>query len=127
MTNNGRRPYDDPRWKKMRKLVLERDGYRCQLQCSPKCKGDATEVDHIVSVSDGGAWLDPANLVAACKSCNISKRNSEVAARARGVRAGTHPSLRHEKPPLPDWPTQAEYLAATGYDWPVPSRGWRPE
>ncbi len=117
----------DAAWRKVRLLVLERDGHRCQLRCSPKCKGVANEVDHRVSVSDGGARLNPTNLTAACKSCNISKRNREVAARARGVRAdqaGKTPVRRAPKSHAEM--TQAEYLADTGFDWPAPSGGWPP-
>jgi hypothetical protein len=81
------RNYADTAWKRTRLQILQRDGYRCQIR-GPKCKIKATEVDHIVNVDDGGARLDPANLRAACKSCNVSKRNTEVAARARRARVG---------------------------------------
>jgi 5-methylcytosine-specific restriction endonuclease McrA len=39
-----------------------------------------------VNVDDGGARLDWSNLRASCRSCNIGKRNTEVAARAREAR-----------------------------------------
>ena len=107
-------------------MILARDGFRCQI-AGPRCKTKATHVDHIVSVSDGGAKFDPANLRAACASCNISKRNTEVAQRARGVRAGENP-VQTDDPPIDwNWPSRAEMVAHTGYDFPVPSCGWRPD
>jgi len=49
--------------------VIERDGAEC-------CYCGATEgpfhVDHVVPVARGGTD-DPANLVVACKACNLSK------------------------------------------------------
>jgi 5-methylcytosine-specific restriction protein A len=56
-------------WRRVRVYVLIRDRYTCQIR-GRKCKGHATEVDHIVSRADGGALFDPANLRAACKPCN---------------------------------------------------------
>jgi 5-methylcytosine-specific restriction endonuclease McrA len=76
--------YSGPEWRAVRLVVLARDGYRCQIR-GPKCRIVATHVDHIRSISQGGSRLDPGNLRAACASCNIAKRNREVAARARGV------------------------------------------
>jgi 5-methylcytosine-specific restriction endonuclease McrA len=56
-------------WKRTRLYVLIRDGYVCQIR-GPKCRGYATEVDHIVARVDGGAVFDPSNLRAACQPCN---------------------------------------------------------
>lgn len=56
------------RWRKVKALVLERDGYVCAY-----CGGPATTVDHVKPVARGGAEYDPANLVAACESCNLAK------------------------------------------------------
>jgi 5-methylcytosine-specific restriction endonuclease McrA len=75
--------YAGPERQAVRRMVLASDGYVCQLR-RPKCTFEATQVDHVVSVTNGGPRLDPSNLVATCRSCDISKRNSEVAARARG-------------------------------------------
>lgn len=60
--------YSGP-WTRIRLEVLERDGYLCQIRDS-RCKGTATQVDHIVPVTSGGAWWDKANLRAACWPCN---------------------------------------------------------
>jgi len=63
-------------WPNVRKRVLERDQYRCQVR-GPRCTERATEVDHIVPFSQGGAKYDPANLQAACKPCNSWKRHKD--------------------------------------------------
>ena len=59
----------DPRlqtalWRKVRKLVLARDHWRCGY-----CGDVATTVDHIIERQDGGAMYDLANLVACCEAC----------------------------------------------------------
>ncbi|MGI8624193.1 MAG: HNH endonuclease [Solirubrobacteraceae bacterium] len=59
-------------WRKVRADVLARDSYVCQLDL-PGCTWVATVVDHVVPVARGGAALDPANLRAACSSCNARK------------------------------------------------------
>lgn len=61
----------DATWRRVRAGILARDGYTCQIR-GPRCKVRATEVDHIVELAAGGRRLDPANLRAACKSCNSS-------------------------------------------------------
>lgn len=66
--------YNTAAWKKVRVLVLERDGYRCQILAS-RCTHQATEVDHIVPIRSGGAMYDPRNLRAACRACNNGRRN----------------------------------------------------
>jgi hypothetical protein len=100
--------YSGPEWQAVRRLVLERDGHRCQLMCSTKCQGVATHCDHIVDVLDGGARLDPANLRAACRSCNIAQRNRRVAARARAAR-GEPPAI-----PTPSAPVLPTYYDEDG-------------
>jgi hypothetical protein len=59
-------------WATVRKQVLERDGYRCQIS-GPRCLTKANEVDHIVPFSQGGSKYDSVNLQAACKPCNLWK------------------------------------------------------
>jgi 5-methylcytosine-specific restriction endonuclease McrA len=83
-----KRPYDDTRWRVVRRAVLLRDGGMCQIRLA-RCTGTATAVDHVVDWRDGGAWYDTANLRAACASCNSSQRNTRVAARARAQRDGS--------------------------------------
>ena len=56
-------------WKKIRVKVLNRDAYTCAY-----CGDVATEVDHVYPKSKGGEdTLD--NLVAACRRCNILKKD----------------------------------------------------
>ena len=63
--------------------MLKRDGFTCQIRYA-KCKGVATEADHIRRPEEYPAGeYDPANVRAACKSCNVAKRNKELAARAK--------------------------------------------
>lgn len=70
------KPQYDRDWRKVRLLILRRDGYRCQIQ-GPGCTGHAGTVDHITSLHQGGARLDPANLQAACGHCNYGKGNRD--------------------------------------------------
>lgn len=82
-------------WRKVRAQVLKRDRNRCQLD-EPGCTGQATQVDHIVNVADGGAPLDPTNLVSACPTCNGRKAQRE-ATKARNAwkrKPEKHPGLR---------------------------------
>ena len=62
----------DPRvsndYKRVRLVVLARDGYVCAY-----CGQDATTVDHIVSIKAGGDPINMENMVACCKRCNSSK------------------------------------------------------
>lgn len=77
--------YRSAEWRIVRQAVLKRDQYRCQIRLE-KCQGTARAVDHIVDWRDGGPPYDPTNLRAACTSCNVSQRNTRVAARARATR-----------------------------------------
>jgi 5-methylcytosine-specific restriction endonuclease McrA len=54
-------------WKKLRKIVLDRDMHSCHY-----CGKPATTCDHVIAAANGGeTTLD--NLVAACSHCNYSK------------------------------------------------------
>lgn len=66
--------YTQPAWRRVRQLVLERDGWRCRIK-GRRCEGQASEVDHIVPMDAGGAALDPMNLRAACPTCNRGRAN----------------------------------------------------
>jgi 5-methylcytosine-specific restriction endonuclease McrA len=48
-------------WKKLRLVVLARDGYTCYA-----CGGEAKEVDHIWPRAKGGDTFDPLNCAAIC-------------------------------------------------------------
>ena len=60
--------------KRMRFMVLERDGFTCHY-----CKASDVplEVDHVIPKSLGGQDI-PANLVAACVDCNRGKAANPV-------------------------------------------------
>lgn len=57
-------------WRRFRLMILERDGWRCQIRTPGVCKGKATTVDHIRRLKDGGRRLDPNNARGACSPCN---------------------------------------------------------
>lgn len=59
------------RGERTRADVLRRDNYECQIR-GPGCTRRATEVDHIRPKSAGGQAV-PANLRAACRTCNRYK------------------------------------------------------
>ena len=65
-------------------------------------------------VPEGGPRLDPSNLRAACAACNVAKRNSEVAARARGDSPPPHGQWCsiHERPL-----SQCEHLEQWSERW----------
>lgn len=57
---------------RLRFQILERDGFRCQY-CGARAPDVDLEVDHIVSVADGGT-NDETNLISACFRCNRGKK-----------------------------------------------------
>jgi 5-methylcytosine-specific restriction endonuclease McrA len=73
--------YQTMAWRRTRQAVIDRDLGLCQMR-RPKCTHFATEADHIVAVVDGGDFYDPANLRAACRTCNAGA-GSEVRNRRR--------------------------------------------
>ena len=64
-------------WQRVRRQVLERDGYRCQIGYQG-CTVQATQVDHIRPMSAGGAKYDPSNLRAACRTCNAARPSGQA-------------------------------------------------
>lgn len=56
-------------WRRTRAAVLARDGHTCRLQLAG-CTGRAVHVHHVHGRAVTGD--DPAYLVAACASCNLS-------------------------------------------------------
>ena len=80
--------YDDAAWRRIRLLVLQRDGYRCRIG-GKKCETVANQVDHIIPIADGGRRLDMNNLRASCKPCN-SGRAARMKHREGWRRSDTH-------------------------------------
>lgn len=56
-------------WRRTRALVLERDGWECQLRL-PGCTYVATHVHHTLGRERTGD--DPQFLVGACEHCNLA-------------------------------------------------------
>ena len=63
-------------WRKLRKVILRRDGYQC-AQCRREgILNPADEVDHIVAKARGGDD-EPANLQSLCKPHHAAKTKAE--------------------------------------------------
>lgn len=81
-------------WRRLRALVLDRDGHSCQLPVEgghagnggPTCGAFATHVDHVVPRKLGGSD-HPSNLRAACAPCNL-RRGARVTPLDSGTTAG---------------------------------------
>ena len=58
--------------KKFRAAILERDGYVCHW-----CGGDATSVDYLRALVDGGKAFDESNAVASCLDVQLSTRRGD--------------------------------------------------
>lgn len=71
----GRLVYNSPRWAAVRRIVLERDGWRC-VRCGLPGR---LEVHHRQRVADGGAPFDPANLETVCWHCHIEEHKADQA------------------------------------------------
>lgn len=84
--------YNDPKWKRKRRKILRRDGYRCR-ECRRYGRNrEATEVHHVKHVDE---WPELAykdeNLVSLCHACH-NKMHPEKAIKARGGYGSPHPS-----------------------------------
>jgi hypothetical protein len=55
---------------KARRLIWERDSYRC-VYCKAEVSRGNRSVDHVMAAANGGSH-DPDNLVTACMPCNRS-------------------------------------------------------
>lgn len=69
---------------KVRARVLDRDGFKCR-RCGAGPSDGALEVDHVVSVFDGGS-ADESNLQTLCRKCNKGKGASAPGAADLGPR-----------------------------------------
>lgn len=85
--------YTTKAWRDLRKRVLSRDNHECQIRL-PGCEGWATHVDHITPLSEApDLALSPANLRAACKSCNLYLGGRLGANRSRRSSARTRKTM----------------------------------
>ena len=64
--------YRTQRWQRLRKLILARD-----LLCKSCDNAEATQVDHIKPITQGGQPWDPKNLQGLCKPCHSRKTGTE--------------------------------------------------
>lgn len=80
--NTNRRQRLPADWANIRKIVLERDGYACQIN-HVGCQMRATDVDHVVAGDNHS--LD--NLQAACSACHMKKTHAEAQEARRRRRA----------------------------------------
>ena len=67
-------------WPALRRAVLVRDAWQCQIADPQRCTGHATDVDHIGRSEDHSL----ANLRAACRPCH-ARRSAMQGAAARAV------------------------------------------
>lgn len=58
---------DDVRWS-----VMRRDNFKCRY-CGNHPPRASLRIDHITPISEGGAKLDPNNLLTTCRWCNSGK------------------------------------------------------
>lgn len=56
--------------RRLRKLVQERDGYRCQV-CGYRRR---LQTDHIIPIKAGGPISDPSNIQLLCEECYNDKK-----------------------------------------------------
>lgn len=68
-----RRLYGTQRWKRTRRAVFERDGWRC-VECDAP---GALECDHVLKPHNFGDFFDLANLRTLCRSCHIEKHRHD--------------------------------------------------
>ena len=86
-------------WQRLRRDIMRRDNHTC-VECGAV---ERLEVDHIVSLANGGTDA-PDNLRTVCRRCHLAKTQIEATAakKARAARArynpGTHPGLRPTTP-----------------------------
>jgi 5-methylcytosine-specific restriction enzyme A len=75
--------YSSAEWRTLITSIIQARGRRCE---DPACKtpgrtGIRVFGDHIVELQDGGALLDPSNVMLRCGSCHTTKTNAERAKR----------------------------------------------
>ena len=63
---------DRKRWAHVRRIVLERDNWRCQ-----SCGSYGNECDHVTPLQRGGDPYDEGNLQCLCRGCHLAKTRRE--------------------------------------------------
>lgn len=95
--SNDRRGINKRDWQRVRRAVLERDGWRC-CQCG---KAGRLEVDHKRPMHQGGAALDLNNLQTLCRECHFAKTGAENSPPLWGADEGWARILETYFPPTP--------------------------
>ena len=78
--------YLSPEWKALMKAVIQQRGRTCEdQQHDPALPRDGVRLygDHVIEINDGGAKLDPRNVLLRCGKCHGRKTAEARAARAR--------------------------------------------
>jgi 5-methylcytosine-specific restriction protein A len=79
--------YLSPEWKALMRQIIKVRGRRCEDQQhetkSPR-EGVRLYGDHIIEIVDGGAKLDPSNVMLRCGPCHGRKTAIARTARSRG-------------------------------------------
>ena len=82
--------YLSPEWQQLRAAIIKQRGARCEDpehdRSTPRT-GIRLFGDHIIELRDGGAPLDPANVMLRCGACHTRKT-----AASRGTRYATRPT-----------------------------------
>ena len=90
------RRYSTSRWQRLRRAVLQRDGYVCLIQ-GPRCLGYATTVHHLIPSSQmPELFWEPWNLAAACTRCNYG-HGTKVAQENTRTRISELERIVHEQ------------------------------
>ena len=64
-----RQLYRTPKWRRLRKLVFDRDGWKCR-----KCgRFGRLEADHIQPITKGGSFWNLGNIQTICRDCHLAK------------------------------------------------------
>jgi 5-methylcytosine-specific restriction protein A len=76
--------YERADWRACIAAIIKQRGRRCEdPQCSTPNRGAGQRIygDHIRELKDGGALLDPSNILLRCASCHTRKTIAERAKR----------------------------------------------
>lgn len=77
--------YRSPEWRALvERLIVERARICQDVQCPTPGRWQGRLIaDHVVEIKDGGAPLDPRNVLLRCSTCHARKTAREAAARMR--------------------------------------------
>lgn len=83
----------------LRAQILERDDYLCRVRTDTVCIDDATEIDYLIPIDQGGTDA-PSNLQAVCGPCLRLKTldDSTAAGERRARRPLRHPATIENDP-----------------------------